>query len=737
MSLVPPATFLSTVSIFEHLPPDALALLASGIEVRDVPGGAVLLQQGEPGEGFFVIQHGILQVEVDSGAAGTHVVGRLAAGDVVGEMAMLHGTRRGATVRAVTSACVLGVSRALFDAVAASDPMTRERLRQAASRRLPSLHLATIPLFAGVDAESLRDFDDESSWVRLSGGETLFRAGDPPDDLYVVVRGRLEVAVGEGEDDVVTHLVTGDVVGEIGVLTGAPRNATVRAIRDTDLVRLSREQLHALLERHPRGAIEMLRTLAGRIRPVPRASAGVRVSTIAMVPTADEPLAPGCLRDLVTALADVAGPTLLLDAQALVQAFGAPAPSPLDEATRLRLTTWLHERESRYAHVVFDCGSLPAPWVTFALRQADLVMLVAAAGADPASVGPAAARVVGGNGVPPSTEQLLVLLHAPETAHPTGTARWLDRFRVPRHHHVRVDRPADYARLARFVARKAVGLAMSGGGARTMAHLGVVRAMDERGLPIDMIGGVSAGVLPASYCALGHDAATVERLCRENAGNYSILRDATLPVASFLAGKYLNVAIKKMYGEVCIEDLWLPYFCLAANLTTASLVVHDRGPLWLANRASMAVPGIEPPVSRDGELLVDGGVLNNLPVDIMRARCPGTVVAADVSLVGDLRSGRSSLTWASGWPELWARVRPFGRREPALPHVFEILARTATLSSIHHGGEAARAADIYVRTPTDGVATFDWQAGFTLVDVAHRLALDAIDTWRARTGGAR
>lgn len=727
--------FLSSLPLFQSLPEAEVRRLASAIEPLEVPAAAVLFQQGDPGDALFIVRAGTLQVSTRTPSGELQPLDTIGPGGVVGEMALLYHQPRAATVHALTDCSLLTIRAAALDALFAGSPDTRALLLDAASRRLPSLYLASIPLFAGLHATALRELDLESNWVRLTGGQTLFRMGDQPDYLYVVARGRLAVILErEGESDIVRHLRAGDLVGEVAIFTGERRNATVRAVRDSELVRLSRAALDRLLERHPRGALEMITLLAGRVEPSVAERRDAPASTIAIVPVGGVPVPPEATAALIAALRDVSGPTLHLDAPRLLDAFGDGPDSRLDEVTvPAHVTAWLHEQEARHAFVVFECGDLPPAWTAFCLRQADVVMFVAPPGATPVA-GELDRRIVEGRAVTPATTRVLVRLHAADTANPKGTARWLSLFPVHRHHHVRVDRAADYARVARYAAGKAFGLALSGGGARTWAHVGVLRALHERGVPVDAVGAVSAGVFTAAYCALGHDVDAVERLCLANMGNYNLLGDATLPMASFLSGKNLVRALRKMYGDDEIEDLWLPFFCLSANLTTARVVEHDRGLLWVAVRATTSVPGIEPPVCTKGELLVDGGVLNNMPIDVMRRRCNGTVMASDVSLTVDLMSEAAELTAASGWPLLWARVSPFAKRKAALPHVFEILARTATLSSVHHGATVARAADLYVRTPTETVATFDWKGGTTLVKPAYLLALQALEQWPPARG---
>ena len=216
--------------------------------------------------------------------------------------------------------------------------------------------------------------------------------------------------------------------------------------------------------------------------------------------------------------------------------------------------------------------------------------------------------------------------------HETGiangvAARWQASLPGIRHHHVRGS--ADFERVVRLLTGRAVGLVLSGGGARGFAHLGVVRALREHGVPIDLVGGTSmGGILAAGVAKDWDDAELVERF-RRCFVDTNPLSDFTLPVVSLVSGRKVGMLLRRELGDLDIEDLPLPFFCVSSNLTTGRIAVHQRGPLWRWLRASVAIPGVLPPVFQGGEVFVDGGSMNNLPVDVMRASGRGAVIGVD------------------------------------------------------------------------------------------------------------
>ena len=713
--------------VFRDLPRTDLHRLQQVVEAIDLAPQAFLFRAGDPGDAFFVIETGKLEVLVNEDGGAPTVLATLGPGELVGEMALLYGNARSASVRAVSAARLLKVRADAVVAASGENATLRARLVEAARQRVPSLHLAAIPMFAGLDGTALRELDLESNWIRVQSGEALFREGDPPDHLYVVVRGRLEVTVAreDGGTELIGQLGPGSVVGEGAVLSGEPRTATVRTIRDSELVRLSRADLERFLRRHPAGALEMLRELARRVRPVPATAPHQLLSSIALVPASDHPYVRTWLHDFAQTLSAVGGPALLVDPSTISDDFRGPVSVLEDELDLGRLQSWLHAQESRYRYLLLTTDSGRSAWTSFCLRHADLILLVACADDEPRPSDLHEELFTGGTGRSVAVE--LTLLHAAGTARPAGTARWLRLFPVSRHHHVRVDRRQDTARVARFLAGKAVSVAFSGGGARALGQIGVVKALLEAGVPIDAAAGVSAGCFAPAFHAMGYDHDATMAVSHESVGRYNALQEATLPIVSFLSGRRSVEMLRRMF-DVDIEDLWFPFCCISTNLTRASLVVHDRGPLWKAVRASTSVPGVAPPVCEGGELLVDGGVLNNLPADVLRRRFGGTVIALDVSLAVDLETDAGDLLELSGWRLAWKRFNPLAR-ETALPHVLEILMRTAMLSSIHHRASILKSADFYMRLPVHGVPTFDWKAGPALVERCYEFARSEIARW--------
>jgi predicted acylesterase/phospholipase RssA len=402
---------------------------------------------------------------------------------------------------------------------------------------------------------------------------------------------------------------------------------------------------------------------------------------------------------------------------------GIPPSASGVEADRY-LASWLDEQEGRHRFLVYEAEATDTPWTRRCLRQADRVLVVAAGQEDPVPRGVEAALLVGA-GPFANASRDLVLVHAKEGDAPSGTSRWLDPRGSVRHHHLRWDRGTDMERLARLLAGKGVAIVFSGGGAKGFAHIGVLKALREASIPIDMVGGTSMGAILAAGIAADWGFETYLRKCFQafSCGN-PMGGVSLLPLVSFFSGGRMDSLLKGHFGGGEIEDLWVPFYCASSNLTTGSVAIHDRGLLWKALRASASLPGVFPPVVYGDDLHIDGGTLDNLPVSAAREFGAGVVIACDMDLDKQYRLGYQ--VFPSNWELFKDRYVTRGKRlrVPDLPSiVFQ-----ATLLGNHESHAKALAdADILFRPKVRKIGFLDWGAFDRAVEIGYQHARECLD----------
>ena len=631
-----------------------------------------------------------------------------------------------------------GVSAITAGAGATRPPVTpeaRDRTDTTETRDLRAIMearkriLGHTELLGELDEEIVGELLAQVEWVQIAGGATLFRQGDAADALYIVVSGRL-VAVFEeddGSERLVREIGRGENVGELAMLTDEPRSATVRAVRDSELARVDRACFEALIARQPSAMTRLARMLAGWLRRSNRARRSpASVVTIALIPAGPEAPAAQLADALAAALAKL-GPTAHLHRER-VAAECRPGAADEEPSARgyARTSEWLDQLEVANRYVLYQ-GSADAPsWSRRCVRQSDRIVLVAPATAEPEPSLRALRDALG----PLRSTCELALVYPDAAQSAFGTAAWLERQPFAAHHHLRLSSRSDVERLARRLTGVSMGLVLSGGGARGFAHIGVIRALAEAGVPVDRVGGTSMGAVIAAQLACGLDATAMLELNRLWLRN-NPLRDWTLPVVSLISGRGGVKILGEMFGERRIEDLWTEYFCTTTNLTRSRLVVHRDGILRRAVRASISIPGIAPPAPQaNGDLLVDGAVLNNLPVDVMIGLGAGSIIAVDVAPPEDLSVDPAYAEAPSPWQVLLERVNPLRRGGPRFPSIYRILERTMLVASLAHS-EAVRAeVDLYLDPPVGRFAMFGWAQLDDLAETGYRFAIRRLEQWR-------
>lgn len=273
----------------------------------------------------------------------------------------------------------------------------------------------------------------------------------------------------------------------------------------------------------------------------------------------------------------------------------------------------------------------------------------------------------------------LLLLHPENAPQPQNTRRWFENRNLDLHVHYRLNHGPDIRRFARILTNNAVGLVLGGGGAKGFAHLGVVLALYEKGIEIDFLGGTSAGALygiTTSYCDF--DPEKIRYYANDSAYNELTSNDFTFPILSIMSGKKMVNYLKKMMGSTHLEDFWVNSYCVSTNFSNASTKIHDQGVAWKQIAASIVIPGIYPPVMIDHQLLVDGGVVDNLPIETMYNYPVRHIIAISLT---QLRSQPVDFEDIPSLPTLlWDSI--LGRKKYRLPGIASILVNSLTLNSL-------------------------------------------------------
>lgn len=557
-------------------------------------------------------------------------------------------------------------------------------------------------LFRHLDDDELTALTEALEWFVLPGGATLFDAGEAADALYVLRSGSLGAFRPRDDgamEECIGLIAAGESVGELGLIVDQPRSASVRALRDSELLRLSRAAFNELVQRQPTAMLEAARVAVERL--VRRRSGDLTSSprTLAVLPHD----AGIDAREFAYVLEQVLG------------AYGSCCVLEAEQAAG-RTSAWFAAQEAAFRFVIYLADADADDWRELCVRQADALLLLADASTAPS---PWQERACQNAQQALFRPRHLVLRHRRGEVQAGTGAAWLAAAPGARlHHWCRAD---DIERIARLIAGRSLGLVLSGGGARGFAHIGVIRALREAGIRIDAVGGTSIGAIIAAGVAAGwSDEEMIDNYRRAFVAGRP-LSDYTFPFVAMTTGRRVSDLLREAFGERHIEDLALPFFAVSANLTSGDAITHRSGPLWYWLRASSAIPGVLPPVFHDGQVLVDGAVINNLPTDVMRDESVGDVIAVDIGADDVLHARVEEFASPHGWRLL---LDQFGR--PARPGVVSILLRAGMVNSKAANADRRAKASLLLAPPVTGVGLLDWAAYERAIELGYQYALREI-----------
>uniref|UniRef100_A0A8D2MT24 lysophospholipase n=1 Tax=Zonotrichia albicollis TaxID=44394 RepID=A0A8D2MT24_ZONAL len=731
------------------------ALLNGKVTLHQVTAGTVLSRQGDQDVNVCFVVSGMLHVyqrkidsEEDTCLFITHP------GELVGQLAVLTGEPLIFTIKANRDCSFLSISKSHFYEI---------------MREQPSVVLGVAHSVVKRMSPFVRQIDFALDWMEVEAGRAVYRQGDKSDCTYIVLNGRLRsvLRMDDGKKHLTGEYGRGDLIGVVEALTHQPRATTVHAVRDSELAKLPEGALISIKRKFPQVVTRLIHLLGEKIlgslqqggHPLGLHSSSSKwdagnpasnLSTVAIMPVSEEVPLTAFTLELKHALSAV-GPALLLTSDNIKQRLGSAA---LDSIHEYRLTSWLGQQEDIHRIVLYQADSTLTPWTQRCIRQADCILIVGLGDQEP-TVGELE-RMLENTAV--RAQKQLVLLHKEDGPLPSRTVEWLNmRSWCSAHLHIHCprrvfskrslpklvemyervfqkvpDRHSDFSRLARVLTGNAIALVLGGGGARGCSQVGVIRALIEAGIPVDMIGGTSIGAFMSALYAEERSYNQMRIKARQWVMNsvFKTILDLTYPITSMFSGAAFNKSINNIFKDKQIEDLWIPYFTITTDITASAMRVHRDGSLWRYVRASMSLSGYMPPLCdpKDGHLLMDGGYINNLPADVARSMGAKVVIAIDVGSRDetDLTNYGDCL---SGWWLLWKRWNPLAEKVKVL-NMAEIQTRLAYVCCVRQL-EMVKNSDYceYIRPPIDRYGTLDFGKFDEICEVGYQHGKTVFNVW--------
>ncbi|KAM4749158.1 patatin-like phospholipase domain-containing protein 6 [Rhinophrynus dorsalis] len=725
-----------------------LALLNNRVSLHHVKAETVIAQKGEQGVGLHFVLSGCLHVYQGVTGREDSCIFVTYPGEMIGQLTVLTGEPLIFTVRAVQDSTVLCISRTHFYQILRSHPPVLLSVAHSVARRVSPF---------------VRQVDFAIDWIGVEAGKELYRKGDSSDCTYIALNGRLRSVIEhlDGKKCAVGEHGRGELIGMVEALTHRPRATSVHAVRDSELAKVPDGALSYIKRRYPQVVTRLIHILSQKILGNMQKSQGdytdssnlaSNLCTVCVLPCSNNVPLTAFTLELKHAL-DPIGPTLVLTSDIIRARLGAYA---LESTHECQLSSWLAQQEDLHRIVLYQTETSLTPWTIRCIRQADCILVVGLGEEGPALgelehfLEKSSIRAL----------KQLVLLHHMDGPPPSGTVDWLNlRTWISGHFHIRgprrvfikrppykvhelytrvlqkdVDRHSDFSRLARALTGNTIALVLGGGGAKGFAHVGMIKSLEEAGIPVDMVGGTSIGAMVAGIYANERNVSRTKQGVRKWAKMMSSLPrtalDLTYPIASFFSGCSFNDTLHSIFGERQIQDLWLPYFSITTDISASCMRVHREGSLWRYVRASASYTPYLPPLCdpQDSHLLLDGCYVNNLPADVARSLGARTVLAVDVGQQDDWDSWNYGDT-LSGWWLLWKRLNPWSEKVK-VPDMAELQSRLSYVSGVHqlelvkHSGYCE-----YLSPPVQRFSTTDFHRFQEIHDVGYEYGKLIFTEW--------
>lgn len=675
------------------------------IETVRLETDELLFQAGEFSDQLYLIIEGeiglFLQHRLSD--ASYHLETR-AKGDTAGDFSVLNGVAHLVTARALKPTRVASFPRKAFDLLVNVNPDILTHVYETSADLSHRTLLARVylSLFGDVPLDTMQSLLESTDVSNYEPGEVLYEKGDAIDGLHIVVSGRVHIEAPDVEDNprLIAEIGANDSVDESAIIDDAPRSTRAYTTRQSIIALLSREKFHELIMSNANLLASLTRMMARRQHlSVHEASVTSEDQNFVIVPLDRKLPLRRFTQQLKLELTRKYNP-LILDKSSFETLYGYSNASrtPFDNVSNSSIVGWMDDRESNHSHVLYVADTSWTHWTARCIKRADRVILLAnaesGANTELREIEQQLESLYEAAHYAPRVE--LVLLHPSDTDRPANTMPWLKPRNLDAFHHIRNGDTGHIARLARRLTGSAQGLVLSGGGARGFVHLGVQKAIEEAGVAIDYIGGSSMGALLGGAMAQGLDNRAIYQLCRKFA-NPRALFDYTLPLSALMKSRKLTRFCHEVYRDYRIEDLWIPYFCVSSNLTNGKQVVHQDGYLWKAIRTSISLPGIFAPVPTvEGQLLIDGAILNTFPVDIMEDRlCGGVLIGSNASQIDEIREFYNYGNHLSGWRAFFNNINPFTPRT-RYPKIAETLLRATDIKGVEQLNHTRQLLDVLI-----------------------------------------
>ncbi len=547
--------------------------------------------------------------------------------------------------------------------------------------------ITRIEFFNSIPASRIAEILPYLTYFELPKDSVLFHQGAASDAVYILLKGSAIAyfLTSSGETKLVGSIEAFETIGELGVLSLEPRSLTVKTVAHAEFLEISSDLFKKLCEEFPAMLFHILQPVISR-----------SLNTLKLLQTEKKPdnylFFPAEPKLNINSLKSKLGNFITKTPHSKIKMDWVEAGfyDPFEK----------FDEDENFLYINFvDENTDPYSFHKIVAKSKHFYMI--ADGTKEMKIDNFAQKVIDMAATDSSIKLNLILLYPEKTkGFPRHTSKWLKKYNFFLYHHVREDSEEDHQRLFRFLNRTPIGLVLGGGGVRGLAHVGVLKALIDKKIPIDMIGGTSIGALAAClYAWIGNyqDTENYFRWALDKCFQTVSWRKLTWPIISLYSADPITTAVQSLFHDNVIENLWLPFFCISSNLSSRHEAIHNKGLMWQTLRASASLPAVVPPVVMNGDLHMDGGLLNNLPVDVMRNFLgPTSIIIASKLSSPEADKKQYCFPSVLTWKESILYKLRFAHKEYRFPAFLDMFMNSILLGSSQREDNNAFSANILI-----------------------------------------
>jgi len=578
------------------------------------------------------------------------------------------------------------------------------------------------------DKTSLSDILSATAYTEVKGGEYLMRRGEDGESMFLLISGRLVALVPDnvGKSIIVGEISRGESVGEMALIHDeSKRTADIYAIRDSVLAEIHKSDFEVLIRKYPEFLLHISRLVVDRLKNQLSFQKRPNNFVVFSLFKADDSEVVNETIELFISTLENFGIAKVIDADFIEKTLQKGISDSQQEVDQHRISVLLNEMETKHDYLLLISNIESDNWSRLCLRHSDysLVVVDTTLGNHKRPIEQVFDDYTPENG----WNVKMMLVHSADCKLPDRTLAWYKDRKINGHHHVRAKNKKDVSRIVRIVCGRSNGLVLSGGGAKGMAHVGVFKALEEHNIQVDYVCGTSIGSIMAALIAMDMTATEVSNMSEQVfMNNPTPVRDFNLfPFYGLLSGKKIDKLLREVFSDIQIEDLWIPYFCVSSDLTSAKMRLHEIGPLWKSIRASISLPGVFPPVIYENHVLVDGVVFNNIPVDIITKKGVGNVIGVNLDTDEIKKVNVSELPSTL---ERWSSKLLRKGKYENLPNMMETIAKSTFAMSENQSRDHFNKIDLFFSPPVYHFGLMDWKSFHEISEIGYKHALELLST---------